>query len=596
MSQSKKIVKWKKESFYFRTKWAVVIFAIGLVFLQTTQSFRGLSHPIGIEKAQLAREMARGNFMQTKVIYPAVINVVSKNRDITTMPELYHAPLWPMIESVFLKLFNADDRGSYQLSSGKYVYGPDRIIVGLSGIFLLLALWINYHLIKRLFSSVVALWVVFTVLCANYYWSMVGSGLAQPLLFFLMSSFLFCLWSALQTEDQKEQTTKLILASLSLCLFCLANWIGIWFLISYFVILVFCFTNKWKHIGFALAIAVIICGWVPIFNFIHTKQPIGLGWIKVYDGLFSVDSQYVLRSLNRVPTNMTWFFLRFLRDFSEIMVNSQKAFGGIILTPLFFLGVLRVKTFEGQTKFWWSVLSLLAVAMVAMVVVGSRDQLIVDPSHVVFLFTPLALAYVLEKWVKPYWLASIQSKWNKKGINEFGWVPYFLVWAITVVPFFYDLSLVLANKVPPYHWPRYMPSAIQQGLPDIKKADNVVVTDQPESVAWYTDRIAIALPKNIAQFKQIERILEKQGHQVEGILITPQLYVDLNLINLMNSYRDWVGFILGGPLTMSGSSGLRQSIELVPKSKELWTYYTGNPIYVLGGYLLYYPNIINVQE
>ena len=44
--------------------------AIGLALIHVFITFRGLSTAAGMEQAQLAREIARGNGYQTKVIRP----------------------------------------------------------------------------------------------------------------------------------------------------------------------------------------------------------------------------------------------------------------------------------------------------------------------------------------------------------------------------------------------------------------------------------------------------------------------------------------------------------------------------------------------
>ena len=74
------------------------VLAIVLSLVHVFVNFRGLSSATGMDQAQLAREIARGNGFQTKVIRPyawAQTIEAAKNIPLNAMPDLWQPPLQP---------------------------------------------------------------------------------------------------------------------------------------------------------------------------------------------------------------------------------------------------------------------------------------------------------------------------------------------------------------------------------------------------------------------------------------------------------------------------------------------------------------------
>jgi hypothetical protein len=90
--------------------WASVI-ALALAYLLI--QFRGLSSLTGIDQAQVAREIARGNGFSTKNIRPLALQQLQRSTGqipLGNFPDTYHAPLNPLVNSLALRCFYGELR------------------------------------------------------------------------------------------------------------------------------------------------------------------------------------------------------------------------------------------------------------------------------------------------------------------------------------------------------------------------------------------------------------------------------------------------------------------------------------------------------
>src|SRR6516165_11149308 len=130
--------------------WASVIaFSLAYLLIQ----FRGLSSLTGIDQAQVARELARGNGFSTKNIRPLAIQQLQRsNGQILgrNFPDTFNAPLNPLINSLALRCFS--DELTKRISGTSYVFAGDRLVAGVSVLFFIAAVAVNYFLACRLFD------------------------------------------------------------------------------------------------------------------------------------------------------------------------------------------------------------------------------------------------------------------------------------------------------------------------------------------------------------------------------------------------------------------------------------------------------------
>ncbi|MDB6152711.1 MAG: hypothetical protein JWL90_1164, partial [Chthoniobacteraceae bacterium] len=120
-----------------------VVFYVGTLWLFQESGFKGLAHEKAMEQAQISREIARGNGFSTKMIRPAALWQFQAKKGalpMETIPDTYHAPLNPYINSFFLLLV----KKSWLMTQKDLVYICDKILVAVQLGFFLLAVLINY--------------------------------------------------------------------------------------------------------------------------------------------------------------------------------------------------------------------------------------------------------------------------------------------------------------------------------------------------------------------------------------------------------------------------------------------------------------------
>ena len=106
-----------------------------------------------------------------------------------------------------------------------------------------------------------------------------------------------------------------------------------------------------------------------------------------------------------------------------------------------------------------------------------------------------------------------------------------------------------------FNWPPYQAgplnskSAGLQGWVDEKK--QIVFSDQPWAVAWYSDRVAIWLPPTRAGFEKLETMAADLQTPVAGIVISPTSHGSGPLSEVAANYRDFTAMVLDGPVSLA---------------------------------------------
>ncbi|MFT4641966.1 MAG: hypothetical protein ACI8T1_005310, partial [Verrucomicrobiales bacterium] len=140
-----------------------LLLLLGLGVYHLFFHFNGLTSARGIDQAQIGREIAEHKTFNTKFLRPLTIYQVNKHREDaeleglmspTNFTDVFHAPLNPLLNSVALRMFKS--QWEYTADSGSSVYFLDRVIAGVSVILFLLAIFISYLLISRIFDTKIA--------------------------------------------------------------------------------------------------------------------------------------------------------------------------------------------------------------------------------------------------------------------------------------------------------------------------------------------------------------------------------------------------------------------------------------------------------
>ena len=545
-----------------RVMFLILLLALGFFYLAI--DFRGLSHPKGIDQAQIAREIARGNGFTTQMVRPLSLDQMRNhamnsedNEDsvsLTKFHDTYHAPLNPMLNSVVLGMF----KDKWTWTKDSVIYFPDRVIAVVSVILFLWAIGINYLLVSRIFDTKIGGVTAVLLLLCDLLWEFSQSGLPQMLMFFLFSFAMYFLYKAIENHQLKRPPLLwLCLAGGFFGLLAMAHWIAIWPFLGLLVFTSFYFKPRGVmalSMGGVFLIFLIIWG---VRNNNICGQPLGSGYFSILGGLTNSESA-IMRNFDQDqnPLNAKGMPTRLVLT-SLTQLNSLYVYlGSIIAAPLFFFSLLHPFKRPEIANFRWCVLLMWLFAVFGMSIFGLADGP-QDPNQLHLLFIPLMTAYGL---------AFLSVLWSRLGITSHLWM--ILNGHLIIVVFISALPLLLT----------FFP-AVKRGLfsKDVRtsaytigllqqekyfKKGDVIVTDAPWDVAWYGDRTAVWLPGSLSQFKELAMFAAERKSPVKGLLFTLES-IDKPLISgilgMRAEYRDWYQPIVGyAMLYFSGDANARQ--------------------------------------
>lgn len=509
-----------------------VVLVLGMCIFKLALTYRGLDQPAAMDQAQIARNVAMGNGFSTHFLRPIEVMTADslsgdKGADFSRFKDSNHAPLNIVAMAAALKLSGYDSFEETRIkdTDNTYIYPADRVISATSALFTVLAMFLAYTLIVRLFDDVVACSTVTFLMLSDLVLQYSISGLPQPLMLCFMLGGLHALVSAMEAEHKAERIWARVYAALgfvSLSLMCLTGWMGIWVALGAFVFCGFYF----RPFGFytIMGMVILALALLPslISNNAATGSIMGNAFYSIYN-CFGGGEEALLRSANAngIPLNNSSFILRLLGytfgQFSTMYVNM----GSIVVVPFFLLSLLnqyKRRTVQG-TK--WAVLAMWAFACIGMALYGITSP--INASQLAILFAPLFTAYGVSL------VFNFIARLRMEGatFNQARGLAIFLLIIISAGPFLSTLpkdlymGIWLGDKSRP-HFPPYYPTALNSKLADQSNEKDIIATDQPWAVAWYANRNALWLPLRIDDYESFLRpAFQKAGVEVQGFLITP---------------------------------------------------------------------------
>ncbi len=517
-----------------------ILFFVLLAILATTTlswTFRGLSDPLGIEQAQLGREIARGHGYTTQVIRPASIYLMEKNGHearLDSFNDTYHAPLNPLMYAAILKITGGDKFNNWMMDNNSQVYQPDRIIAATCIIFFLIAIGINYLLIARIFDTSIAAVVAILMLFCEMMWGFSQSGLPQMLMLMLFSCAMFFAWKAMENAEMKKPVmAPAFLSGIFLALLVLTHWITIWIVIGYLVFAALFFQPRGLVASTIFAIVAIFT--IPTLYVLYaqpTGTPVGSAFYNIYNGIGgSMSEMDTVRSLNPTDNELAveGLMLQTARTILTQITSLYSNLGSVLAAPIFFLALLHPFKRESLRNFRWGILLMWVFASIGMAIFGlGRPSSSMNSNQIHILFMPLMSAYGV---------AMVAILWSRIAVPQMKLAHYFVLIAISAGPLLLAFPQQILNGMRREKaggapsWPMTHPLALNTTLTKVSKKSDLIISDQPECVAWYADRTAILLPKNQDQIEQIESRAEKQQLNLAGIFITPRSYNTAPIMN-----------------------------------------------------------------
>ena len=447
------------------SRWALpvlfllVILAAGVWYYTYQTTFIALPYNDAMDYASLARNIARGEGITSAYMTPLGLSIHPYPQ-----PNLWRAPLWPLILGLVLRFFPA----------------TDGVVAVTTGFFFLAGLILLYLLALRLADIQLAVTSALIYIFNPHNLHFSSSGMTEPLALFLL-----LLWIYLLTLDSSHSTRGDYLVGAAGGLFYLARYNGLLFL---------------PLVGFYWWLRRREKGWQPLVRylggFLLPTAPWFLRNLYLFGNpIFSLQKFEIPMFTSVHPTYSLYMdlipphVLGFIRTYPLALLSKIKGalliFGGEFLTPKFsglatvlmILALLALVLPLGQRAKEIHILTV--VCLLAQV--GALAIIHYIP-RLFFIFLPFNIIFGLGalKWI-------LDKLCRGRRVLAAG-----LLLLSTVL-------LILAN---PPQWEEanvYIRLADQFGEPlaDLNRLveeDEVVVSNDGHLVAWYSDRTAVKLP------------------------------------------------------------------------------------------------------
>jgi len=540
-----------------------ILVLICLTFANLFALFRGLNSPKGMEQAQIAREISRGNGFSTKMISPAAYdmgsNGFSETLELKNFKDTYHAPLNPLVNSAFLRLIGANDAAAWQMKEKEMVFPLDRVIAAISTLFFLMSIAVTYLLVTRIFDPKIAGVTAILMLFCQTFWDFALSGLPQMLMLLLFTSALYFAYRAVEAQSEgRLPFVPAMIAGVFFTLLALTHWMTVWVALGYVVFAALAFRPR-GIIGAAVILLIIVAAAGPMLrNYQVTESPFGSAFLTLYNGVGVGTEESVMRGhdLTEAASVTDGLLMKIVRTTLLQTMDIIPLLASIVVAPLFFLSLLHPFKRVPIANFRWAVLLMWVTTAIGLSFYGISSKGL-DPNQLHLLFAPIMAAYGI---------AFVSILWSR--LNLVSTSPFLKDTHLYVMVLVCAMPMVIAlprqvidgmtmrdsGGLP--HWPPYYAPALNIGLKKIVKENEIVVSDQPWAVAWYGDRISLWLPTTRRGFEKFETIAADSQTPITGILISPVSNQLGPISEVYAQYQDFTSLVIDGR-TYASTSGFR---------------------------------------
>jgi cbb3-type cytochrome oxidase subunit 3 len=557
----------------------LVILTLGNLFTL----FKGLNSPQAMDQAQIAREIARGNGITTKMIRPVAYYQAEKTEKRTVslfgFQDTYHSPLNPLLNAAVLKLIGADDSDAWQMGENEMVYPLDRVIATVSTLFFLMAIGVNYLLISRIFDAKIAGVCAILMLFCETFWNYSLSGLPQMLMLLLFSCGIYFVYRAVESASEgRIAMTPAIIAGIFFTLLALTHWMTVWIALGYIIYAAIAFRPR-GIVGISVLVLLIIPAiFVMMRNQDVTGSPFGTAFLTLYNGLGSGAEVTVMRNidLEAEPLVLDGLISKILRTTLLQATDIVPLLAGIIVAPLFFLSLLHPFKRQSIANFRWAILLMWIFTALGLAFFGiSKDEL--DPNQLHLLFAPIMMAYGLA-FVSILWsrLEFVAATPVLRNVHHFVIVAISALPLVLALPLKVRVGMQLRDRGGVPQWPPYYAPALNSKISGLKgwvTEKQVVFSDQPWAVAWYADRVSIWLPPTREGFLKLETVAADLQTPCVGILISPSSHGSGPVSEVVEKYRDFASLVLDGRVLLATYPPGIAIFDKSPKIQEIAKHY-----------------------
>jgi len=522
-----------------RTLLVVGILAVAIIYL--IFKFRGLEHAMGMDQAQIAREIARGNGFVTQTIRPLAVAQLGEHGkpiDAHRFPDTYHAPLNSFVEAPLMKF--VEGGWDTEAKNQAIIYAGDRLIAILALVFFLLAVLINYFTALRLFDERIAIFGAGLTLVCDLFWKYSMSGLPQMLMLLLFAAIVHLLVRAITAQAEgRAYGVHLGIIGVLFGLLLLTHGLTMWILAGFAVFAGVAFKPRAGAALLVVAVALAVYSPWVIRNVKVSGSPFGVALYSQLDGIKQSETSWMRQATTTVGVSPSWFRQKISDGIALHTGSLFSMLGSGIAAPMFFVALLHGFRRKETSDLRWALLAMWSFACLGMIISGQTGGFI-SPNQLHILFVP-AMTF--------YGMAMLLILWSRLEIN----LPFARLAFITLIFLVSSAQLILTllprASAMSFAWPPYVPPIIAL-LNKWMEPDEVIASDMPYAVAWYADRKSIWLPASVEDFNALNDYNQLQM-PINGLYLTPVtsrlgLFPDV----AGGEYKEWSSLILRNPASL----------------------------------------------
>jgi len=377
------------------------------------------------------------------------------------------------------------------------------------------------------------------VLLADQFWQFSLSGLPQMLLLFLFSCAAWVLAVAIRARQEGRGTIRwLALLGFLLGLMALTHPLTLWISTAVGLFCAFYFRGGFPRFLPPVVICLAMFSIWIVRDYRETGTPFGISPFAWLDGTVMSESGW-MRELEPDLTRLHFsdFRMRAQTEFSYQLGSLYTLLGGVIVAPIFFVSLLHRFRRDETEALKWALLLIWLFVFAGSVLIGIKGRNI-SANQIYILFGPLmtayGFAYVLVCW---------------KRIQLEGAIFRNLLLGLLLVVNGLPTLFGFLPGNSPMQFPPYLPRFMQL-FTSWTKPNEIIASDMPWAVAWYSDRKSVWLPtkmRTLSEFYDLQTL----GAPIAGIYLTP-VSRDLGYASQISNgeYKEWMPLILPNPKAM----------------------------------------------
>jgi hypothetical protein len=522
--------------------------------------------PEAMDGAQVARNLAEGRGFTTKVIRPFDVyllqkhnrnrlaeqvsgtNIVDAAEIYGPHPDLANAPLYPVVLAGLFKVLHPDWKlelhKPFWSDSGRFLrYRPEFQIAIFNQVLLLIAVLLTFLVAKTILDTPAAWLAAVLMLGSDTLWKLSVSGLPTLLLLII---FLGVVWAvaafeALWVVENPAPRRQFMLAAgagLLIGLGMLTRYSFGWAIVPVFVFFILFGRTRRMVLAMTavLGFAVMALPWIAR-NLAVSGTLFGTAGYAVVEGTMGFPGWRLMQSLAPDMTSAYWvkpYLVKLGTNLGVLLRNDMLQLGGGWVAVLFFAGMLLGLRNAVARRSRYFALGCIAVFLV--VTAMGRTQLSniegdLSTENLLVVVTPLVMIFGVAFFL------TLLNQMNFPTLE----VRYAAIGLMVLIACQQLIITLLPPKMSTTAYPPYYPPEIQK-FGDWMRPSELIMSDVPCAVAWYSDRQCTMITIN-AQYEFFQ--FNDYVKPVSGLYLTLNT-LDARLFTecLQGGVNGWPNFAL----------------------------------------------------